>query len=108
MRLWKFLIIFVVFSILSSCCTTPETVYIEPDPPVLGDGIPRPVLDNFESISVNEYKLMIVVIRWELQWITMQETLKIITPEKYLEEVNKRLDQIKKIQEEIDRLELLD
>lgn len=108
MNLKRFLIIFAIFSILSSCCTTPETVYVEADPPVIGEGIPRPAVNSQEEFTVNEYKLMITIIRWELQWLTAQETLKIITPEEYLEKVNEKLNQIEKINKEIEKLELLD
>lgn len=77
-------LIFTVFIIAGSCCT-PRTVYIEAEPPVLPD-MPDTVI-LVEDSPVNEYRLIVLDLRWRMRDASVRRILKIITEEEYWEEM---------------------
>ena len=48
MKWIKYVLMFMIFSLLYSCCTEPQIVYLEPDPPILPVKVESAVVDTYD------------------------------------------------------------
>lgn len=106
MKLKPFLIIcgmLITLFLLSSCCTDPKIVYVDPDVsfyPNQPDSV-----DLVSDSYVNEYRLMVQDIRWRKRDTFIRWKLNIITEEKY-QEIVAQLDQfLEKIDQQFEEYE---
>ena len=106
-NLKKYLLVFVIFISLISCCSDPVIVYIEPESPIIDPMPENSVLENVDPITVNEYKLMIDIFRLKKWGQYFRKTVKLITEEEYkiyADQYNKAIDDINQAIKELEKL----
>lgn len=107
-NLKKCLLGFVIFICLTSCCSDPEIIYIDPEPPTISPMPENSILEDVDTVTVNEYLLMIDIFRFKAWGQYFRKEVKLITPEEhqiYVDQYNKAIDDINQAIKEIELLE---